>query len=421
MVKFLLIIQLLVLTGCDWFGGSSSPAPNPTYSADFELTEEEPILQPCDGARVIPYRVSKCYQNGIPTDLEECSGLIKLPAQFLSPEGNLDEDLLNYKDEIIGKRTYSCEEGQVKESALNDAVCTDSRYIKQNYKGLIECNPYIVDLEKMLSSENRIVVKNINNENSYKNWFDLDFVDYYGNLVFLLDDGLFYRRRLGIIEPYDLLNTGKLVKDFRTGHQCVLYEDNSIKCINPYLQNTLVFFQDDIVALNPDKIDSVRSCFEKDQKLYCIGSEATIKPITQVFDYEQLYSFSGHICFYKNNELFCATNMSTTFYPNEMIFDKISNIRPKKIVGNPSFYCLLEQEGRLMCIGESSWDSVIFPKFSELNELTEASYLPDLKDIYYKHAPDEILGLTMDNKLILIKESSTNPNEMEFVEQFIRN
>src|SRR5690606_31981201 len=134
----------LTLSGCNWFGGgSSSPAPSAVYTADWELDDHDPLVA-CDGTVLVNYHMVNCYKNGFSTGLSECSGLIKLPEQVKSPFGTKVEDITNYLSEVIGKRTYNCEEGAQKQLELSTVNCLDSRYIKQTQEGIEDCNPYII-------------------------------------------------------------------------------------------------------------------------------------------------------------------------------------------------------------------------------------------------------------------------------------
>lgn len=46
------------------------------------------------------------------TENNEGLGLVKLPETIKSPEGTQVEAIKNYKNEVIGERTYNCGEGE---------------------------------------------------------------------------------------------------------------------------------------------------------------------------------------------------------------------------------------------------------------------------------------------------------------------
>lgn len=205
MSKFGFLIILLSLTGCDWFnGGSSSNPPKDIYSAEFALARQAPVLEACDGQEVVEYLVSKCFKNGIETSVADCQGFIKLPEVFSSPAGTQSEDIVNYKDEVIGQKTFSCEEGQNIILADIDVSCTDSRYIKQNNNGELQCNPYFKQLQPFpITSEDKYyILKSLNNPCKPNGWCVVIPDEDLGKPLYSANVQQIWRRQNMLVEPF---------------------------------------------------------------------------------------------------------------------------------------------------------------------------------------------------------------------------
>jgi hypothetical protein len=393
MVRCFLLLSLF-LTGCDWFKGPTDE--HDVYTAEFELVEAEPNLNPCDGVRVIPYRVKKCFRNGFETSPSNCSGLIKLPKEFKSIAGDLEENILNYKDEVIGTKTYTCSEGEEKTTARQDVSCSDSRYIKQIQDGIPDCNPYFLNGNSVVSSEMRLQ-KQVDLQPIYNSRYNFEVPGVLNRKFYDYNTNLFYK-----INPFASsleLETSWNQKPFKTfDGSCIFFTDNTYTCISFFGLGTHMFRN-----VFFDQVDEYFNyggstiCVRKQSKYFCaINNSSSIVEIPELETADKVYILNKNICYLKNSELFCTgkfiESIISDFNNNaaeNINFQKIFDEEPLIIrdkYGNRGGICLINVNNELYCIGLVLEN--YYPNFTKMTNW------PFLKDFNM----ELFIGIGLDNK-----------------------
>lgn len=129
-IRLLVLLMFsTILTGCWPFDSDDSSSPTPvTYTAEFS-EPSQPNIYPCDGTITFPKIISVCKKNsGQVVDNINCSHLPIPQSIFKSPTGEQIDPLINDSIEIIGDRTFTCEEGKNRANSQVFVSCTDERY-----------------------------------------------------------------------------------------------------------------------------------------------------------------------------------------------------------------------------------------------------------------------------------------------------
>lgn len=255
---------LLAVTGCDWFGGKdSSNKTNDVYTAEFELSEAIPTLVACDGTTNVQYKVKECFKNGVSTELSNCSGLFKEPLEVKSPAGTLVVNIEGENEEVVGEKTYQCDQGESLSEEKVTVDCSDSRYAPYSLgDSSIDntCKPYAVEVHDGMFRKNGFyiyltvvtdsigdvyeMVADYTGEGSITEINQVDFPKVKnatvgsGGICGFNNDKVWCQQRasggvnvLSNIEISDLsrnVNILKIVHDENL--LCALYEDNQVAC-----------------------------------------------------------------------------------------------------------------------------------------------------------------------------------------------
>lgn len=129
-IRLIVLLTLsMTLTGCWPFDSDDSSSPNTvTYTAEFS-EPSPPNLYPCDGEVVLPKVLNVCKNNsGQIVDNTNCSNIPIPKVVFKSPAGEQIDPLVNDYIEIIGDRTFTCEEGKNRAQSEVIVSCPDERY-----------------------------------------------------------------------------------------------------------------------------------------------------------------------------------------------------------------------------------------------------------------------------------------------------